>query len=221
MTLQGEVRYVLVMGRIRGRTRAQTRGDSLSAAAALFAERGFDGASLGAIAGRAGISAAALCHHFGSKQGLYDAAIDHVYESLSTLASSLDPKSSFEAIVEQVYAHAEEHRDGIRLLLLAIMSRGSVDARVRDRHMAPLTQLVASQIADRFEVDLIHARQSLVVLSHLVARFVSNHPDDNAIAFDEHDPQALRRAILDVLISTGRHLLERPLPSPTSKSQAS
>jgi AcrR family transcriptional regulator len=51
--------------------REDTRERVLAAAAELFAERGFRGATMRAIAGRAGTNLASAHYHFGSKQRLY------------------------------------------------------------------------------------------------------------------------------------------------------
>ncbi|MCP4657706.1 MAG: helix-turn-helix transcriptional regulator, partial [bacterium] len=48
---------------------AATREALLEAATELFAERGFDGAKVEAIARRAGVNKAMISYHFGGKQG--------------------------------------------------------------------------------------------------------------------------------------------------------
>lgn len=195
------------MGRIRGRTREQTREEALAAAAKMFAEGGFEGTSLSLIAEHAGISAAALCHHFGSKRGLYDAVTDRIYRSLSELLDGIAPKSAFEDVVAQVYGHAEGHRDEIRVLLGGIMERGGLDERMRETHMLPLTAHVAKRMAETYGSTETHARHMLIVLSHLVARFVSNDPKDNAVALGVRGAAEARVVILELLTTTGRHLL--------------
>lgn len=50
----------------------------LEAGVAAFAASGFDGASLRQIAGLAGVDSALIKHHFGSKLGLWQAAIDNI-----------------------------------------------------------------------------------------------------------------------------------------------
>ena len=66
-----------------------TRERIRDAAIASFAERGFDGVGLRDIAQRAGVSAALIVHHFGSKEGLREACDAHVVESLVTDKSRL------------------------------------------------------------------------------------------------------------------------------------
>jgi AcrR family transcriptional regulator len=63
-------------GRRPGTAGSETREAILAAAKRLFAERGFDGASMRAIAAEAGVDAALITHFFGSKANLLAAAID-------------------------------------------------------------------------------------------------------------------------------------------------
>lgn len=56
--------------------RAETRRALLDAAAALFAERGVDGASIDAIAEAAGRTSGAIYDHFGGKEGLLFALLE-------------------------------------------------------------------------------------------------------------------------------------------------
>ena len=55
---------------------ADTRAALLAAARAEFADRGFDGATVRAIADRAGVDAAMVNHWFGGKEPLFTAALD-------------------------------------------------------------------------------------------------------------------------------------------------
>jgi AcrR family transcriptional regulator len=58
-----------------GRRPKVTREEVLSAARQLFAERGFEGATLAAIAGRLDVTPAALLRHAASKEELFAAAM--------------------------------------------------------------------------------------------------------------------------------------------------
>jgi AcrR family transcriptional regulator len=66
---------ILVMGRIAGVTAAETRERLLSAAADVFARRGYDGTRVADIAAAADVSSGALYAHFGSKAELLVAAL--------------------------------------------------------------------------------------------------------------------------------------------------
>lgn len=60
--------------------RARTRSALLRAAAAAFAERGFDGASIDAIAASVGLSKGAVYAHFPSKLELYLAVVEELLQ---------------------------------------------------------------------------------------------------------------------------------------------
>src|SRR5258708_20232633 len=66
-----------------------TRDRVLQVAQALFAERGYRGTSLRDIAKRIGIKAPSLLHHFPSKQQLYLAVLDKMFESLEDPANAI------------------------------------------------------------------------------------------------------------------------------------
>jgi AcrR family transcriptional regulator len=55
---------------------ADTRAQLLDAARAVFAERGYDGATVRVIAERAGVDPAMVNHWFGGKEGLFTASLD-------------------------------------------------------------------------------------------------------------------------------------------------
>src|ERR1700734_3019640 len=61
----------------------------LTVAQALFAEHGYRGTSLRDIARRIGIKAPSLLHHFPSKQQLYLAVLDRMFESIEDAANAV------------------------------------------------------------------------------------------------------------------------------------
>jgi AcrR family transcriptional regulator len=67
-------------GRRRSGAGTGTREAIVAAAKRLFAERGFEGASMRAIGAEAGVDAALITHFFGSKANLLAAAIDWPFD---------------------------------------------------------------------------------------------------------------------------------------------
>src|SRR5579862_4904187 len=64
--------------RVRRRDAQASRRAILDAAEVLFSARGYDGASLGEIGRRAGVSAALPNYFFGGKESLYEAVLERL-----------------------------------------------------------------------------------------------------------------------------------------------
>lgn len=70
-------------GRPKAEPDRDKRQDLLTAALHAFGSRGFDGVSLGQIAGDAGVDIALTRYYFGSKDALWRAVIDHLSQTLA------------------------------------------------------------------------------------------------------------------------------------------
>jgi AcrR family transcriptional regulator len=73
----------------------------LDAARRLFAARGYDGASLRAIAGEAGVDPGLLMHFFGSKEGVFVAAMELPYlpsEAIPAVIAGGPPEATGERV---------------------------------------------------------------------------------------------------------------------------
>ena len=73
-----------------------TREQLLDTAETLFAERGFYGVSIAAVADELGLTKQALLHHFGSKEKLYGSVLERIsngfeHELYRTVRSEMDP----------------------------------------------------------------------------------------------------------------------------------
>src|SRR5260370_25561971 len=79
----------------RRRDAAATRDALLAAGAELFAERGYDGVPVTAIAQKAGVNKAMINYHFGGKRKLYRAIVSATFTEIvagvETLAESRPP----------------------------------------------------------------------------------------------------------------------------------
>jgi AcrR family transcriptional regulator len=80
---------------------ADTRAQLLDAARVVFAERGYDGATVRAIAERAGVDAAMVNHWFGGKEPLFVAALNLPADPSAILAEAFpgDPEHLAERIL--------------------------------------------------------------------------------------------------------------------------
>jgi len=80
---------------------ADTRASLLDAARVVFAERGFDGATVRVIADRAGVDPAMVNHWFGGKQSLFVAALNLPADPATILGEAVpgDPEHLAERIL--------------------------------------------------------------------------------------------------------------------------
>jgi AcrR family transcriptional regulator len=75
---------------VRSRDPERTRGQILDAALSEFAEHGLDGARIQKIATRAGCNPRLIYHYFGSKNGLYLAALRQIYAEIRAREDELN-----------------------------------------------------------------------------------------------------------------------------------
>jgi len=103
-----------------------TREQFLNAAKHLFAQRGFYGTSIAAIAGELGLTKQALLHHFGSKEKLYGEVLQRLSGRLMAAigeitASEMDPASQLVAMVHAQYrGHLLDH-DAAQLIMRELL----------------------------------------------------------------------------------------------------
>jgi AcrR family transcriptional regulator len=148
----------------------------LDAAEALFAERGYEGASQRDVAERAGLSAASLYNHFPSKDALYAAVLERglapVLAALSGPERGAEPPAErSRRIVADVMALLARHPNLPRLVLHETLSGGQRLTPMLRGWIAPaLTRarelVEANPAAARWRPDLIP--HLVVALYHVV-----------------------------------------------------
>ena len=123
-------------------TGTQRRGQLLDVGRALFAERGYDGASVEEIALRAGVSKPVVYEHFGGKEGLYAVVVDREVQrlltSFTTALSGDSPKQLLEQATLALLAYVEDESDGFRILVrespVPLSASCAGDSRTRMRN---------------------------------------------------------------------------------------
>jgi AcrR family transcriptional regulator len=150
-----------------------TRDRVLVVAQALFAERGYRGTSLRDIAKRIGIKAPSLLHHFPSKQQLYLAVLDKMFESLEDAANAIAwGKGSRQDRMRQAVGNAIDfiagHSDFVRIMWKEMADESGVGRQVLKRRLPPLFSTAVNFIFRgqregefRSEVDPLHFMWSL------------------------------------------------------------
>ena len=94
----------------------------LEAAEGVFAAHGFDGSSIEEIAGRAEVAIATLYKHFGSKEAIFAALVEHRQDEflreIEAFARRGDTAAvQLDRLVEGVFRYFDEHADTFRIYL--------------------------------------------------------------------------------------------------------
>ena len=123
------------------------RARILAAATAEFASRGYEGASMDAIAARTQTTRALINYYFGSKEKLYLAVLERVYAEIREAENELElehlaPVDAIRRIVEFTYDYYVDHEYFVRLVVAENQAKG--------RHMKrfPSLRTVNRPIAD-------------------------------------------------------------------------
>jgi AcrR family transcriptional regulator len=96
------------------RTRADIRQELLDSALIEFGTKGFDGASTRSIAQRVDAHQPQINYHFASKEALWFAAVDHLFDLLGAELADLPSLAGIDDPVELAAAFAEAVRRFVR-----------------------------------------------------------------------------------------------------------
>jgi len=108
-------------GQRRRMSGAQRREQVLRVGRRVFAERGFDGASMEEVAAQAGVSKPVVYEHFGDKERLYQAVVDREVDTLlariTAALTSGHPRMLLEQATLALLTYIEDETDGFRVLM--------------------------------------------------------------------------------------------------------
>ncbi|MDF0530237.1 TetR/AcrR family transcriptional regulator [Tsukamurella sp. 8F] len=175
---------------------AQRRSQLVDIARSVFAERGYEAATVEEIAARAEVSKPVVYEHFGGKEGLYAVVVDREMESVLdvfTRAMLEDrSKSRIEQIALALLTYVDERSDGFRILTrnssaahpesgystllndlvsqVEVNLEGEFDRRGLDSELAPLyAQALVGMVAMTAQWWLeVRAPSKEVVAAHIV-----------------------------------------------------
>src|SRR4051794_38907736 len=153
---------------------SSTREAILTSARRLFAERGYQDASLRTIAAEAGVDAALVVHFFGSKAGLLAAAVDWPF----------DPEVEMPKLLADGRGHVGEHlvrvfvatwdRDGTRNPILTLLRAATVEPQAAEMLREFVQQRLYRPLLDRLGSDRPELRSDLVA-SQLVGLGIARY----------------------------------------------
>ena len=107
----------------------QNRESILAAATDEFADRGFKGASMDAIAARTNTTRALINYYFGSKERLYIAVLERAYSGIREAEARLDldhlgPREAVRRIVEFTFNYYVANEGFVRLVVAENQAHG-------------------------------------------------------------------------------------------------
>jgi TetR/AcrR family transcriptional regulator len=118
--------------------RDRNQANILKAAEAVFAEKGFEGATTAEIATRAGVPKPNIHYYFGTKQQLYDRLIANILEvwldAMDVIRDDADPATAIGAYISRKIRASKEWPDSSRVWATEIIGGGrNVSAFLRGR----------------------------------------------------------------------------------------
>lgn len=138
--------------RMTGRER---REQLVTIGRALFAEKGFDAASVEEVAARAKVSKPIVYQHFSGKEGLYAVVVDRETSTLlGALEAALDsPRSHPRVLMERAalafLTYIDDHEDGFRILARDSPAAAGTYSALLGDVAARVETLLAAQLRSR------------------------------------------------------------------------
>lgn len=190
----------------------------LAASRKLFAEQGFDGASVRAITRLARANLGAVTYHFGSKQRLYHAVLDQVFgtlvERVTAAASAGEaegratPRERLAAVVHAFFGFFAQYPEAPRLMIRHLAATGAPPAAAL-RHLRRVLQAVTALVragqerGELREVDPLLAVFTLVSQTVWFALARYTMATVSGVPLDEPErAEAVERHIADVVWRT-------------------
>jgi TetR/AcrR family transcriptional regulator len=169
------------------RDAAASREGLMAAAVAEFARKGFAGARVDEIAAAAGLNKQLVYHYFGSKQGLYQAALESVYVEIrekerALSLGELEPMEAMARLVGFSFDYLNEHPEFIALLADENRSKGAhiLESEKLRRMHTPFIDMLNATLQDgvrrgvfRDDFDAINLYISIAGISYFF--FSNNH----------------------------------------------
>jgi AcrR family transcriptional regulator len=156
-----------------------TRNRIIDAASKQFSQEGQAGATMRQIARAAKVSLATVHHYYGSKEALYDACIDAMYNEMAALRVELQlvlqPETNLDRVMEETIrrAHAfiREHLAAARLMMRTVVDTGEIDRRRRDEVVLPFLDQGSQLLSGLLGRPAREVRLALLTINFAVVRF--------------------------------------------------
>ena len=207
---------------VRARSAQATRDGLLRAAIRVFARHGFRGGSVGRISAAARSHDRMIYYYFGSKEGLFIAALEEVYRRFNDAESRLQldasqPVQALAEVVEFMLGYYRRNPEFVTLLNTENLHRGRhIGKSLRAREysspaLAVIDRVLASGVRQGLFRDDVPARDLYLMIAALGYFYQSNrHTLSAFLGEDLESPEAVHRwrlfataAVLRTVARTG------------------
>jgi AcrR family transcriptional regulator len=142
-------------------TGAERRVQLMAVGREVFADKGYEAAAIEEVAQRAGVSKPIVYEHFGSKEGLHAAIVEHEMDDLvGRISRTIDegsPRRRFENAVLSFLTYVKEQPEGF-----AVLSRDSPTTVAR-RGLTRVIDDVAERVGQVFKQEFQKAGYSVKI----------------------------------------------------------
>lgn len=142
-----------------------TRARIRDAALALFGARGYAASSVRAIAAQAGVSAALIIHHFGTKEALRAVCDEYIVDEIMGRKSSLGASGDLSRTIGRWLDDSEAKRPQLDYLARMIVEGGDAGARL----FSDLVDRTETMIAIEGEAGRMHTSSDPRMTATIVA----------------------------------------------------
>jgi TetR/AcrR family transcriptional regulator len=156
------VREATVVPRMSRPSADSTRERILAAALDLFSERSFEGATTREIAARAGVTQPLLNYHFRSKDELWRAAVDGLFQALTLALAAreeglrgVDELATTRLLVREFVQFSARHPQVHRIVTQECKVDGPRMDWLVDRHIRPLYEATTERFARLVKQGLV------------------------------------------------------------------
>lgn len=181
---------------------SDVREQILQSATRLFAERGFDGTPLQAVADAVGVRKPSVLYHFASKDVLRSAVLDAMVarwtEVLPTVLLAA-AKDRFDAVLDSITDFFAADPDRARLLMREALDRPDALHTLLATHVRPWVQVIAAQLARARDRGHVHADADAdayaATVVHLIVSTLAVESTLRAFLPEGASPERLRHEV--------------------------
>ena len=155
-----------------------TRRRLVEAAIEIFARHGYEGASTRALAERAGVNLPAIPYYFGSKEGLYRAAVGHIVGHIEARMAPIDAK------VRRALAKRKPARKTLLALLCELLANFVALVAAKDNPESRRLFFARAELESTAALDPLQEcamRQVVRPSAALVGRLIGRPADDKEV----------------------------------------